>query len=264
MKKRFILVIALFVIALAAPASIRASAPASKCEDTDRDCKEFEQMLDAQQPDKVIARYEAAKTAQYSAVALRYVGDAYLLLASREDITPEQELGYYQKALGVKHYIAYMGLYFFYAQKDEEKALGFLREYVKTGPKDTVHLPDGGVRKLEMLENRFAVDERHGVASERERAGISENLDAGTRLDVEVVEPRMRPRRPSAHRDAPRRPGRRFGHLPERGFRLGGPVDPLQGRRDGDAHRRVALGANGLRGLLMHAYHFFGGHDLDG
>ncbi|MGE5809241.1 MAG: tetratricopeptide repeat protein [Nitrospirota bacterium] len=138
MKKRFILVIALFVIALAAPASIRASAPASKCEDTDRDCKEFEQMLDAQQPDKVIARYEAAKTAQYSAAALRYIGDAYLLLASREDITPEQELGYYQKALEVKHYIAYMGLYFFYAQKDEEKALGFLREYVKTGPKDTV------------------------------------------------------------------------------------------------------------------------------
>src|SRR5512143_23069 len=138
MKKHFVLGVALCVIALAAPAPIQASAPASKCEDADQVCKEFEQQLEAQQPDKVIARYEAAKTAQYSAVALRYVGDAYLLLASREDITPEQELGYYQKALGVKHYIAYMGLYFFYAQKDEEKALGFLREYVKTGPKDTV------------------------------------------------------------------------------------------------------------------------------
>jgi hypothetical protein len=138
MKKHFVLGIALCVIVLAAPAPIQASAPASKCEDADKDCKEFEQLLDAQQPDKIIARYEAAKTAQYSAVSLRYIGDAYLLLASREDITPEQELGYYQKALGVKHYIAYMGLYFFYAQKDEEKALGFLREYVKTGPKDTV------------------------------------------------------------------------------------------------------------------------------
>jgi hypothetical protein len=31
-----------------------------------------------------------------------------------------------------------MGLYFFYAPKDEEKALGFLREYVKTKPADTV------------------------------------------------------------------------------------------------------------------------------
>ncbi len=138
MKKYLVPGIALCVIALAAPALTRASAPASKCEDTDKDCKEFEQLLDAQQPDKVIARYEAAKTAQYSASARRCIGDAYLMLASREDITPEQELGYYQKALEVKHTIAYMGLYFFYAQKDEEKALGFLREYVKTGPKDTV------------------------------------------------------------------------------------------------------------------------------
>jgi len=138
MKKRFVLGIALFFITLAIPALVRASAPPSKCEDTDKDCIEFEQLLDAQQPDKVISRYEAAKTAPYSAAARRYIGDAYLLLASREDITPEQELGYYQKALEVKHFIAYMGLYFFYVQKDEEKALGFLREYVKTGPKDTV------------------------------------------------------------------------------------------------------------------------------
>jgi len=138
MKKHIVLGIAICIIALAAPALIRASAPASKCEDTDKDCKEFEQLLDAQQPEKVIARYEAAKTAQYSEIARRYIGDAYLMLASREDITPEQELGYYQKALEVKHFIAYMGLYFFYAQKDEEKALGYLREYVKTGPKDTV------------------------------------------------------------------------------------------------------------------------------
>jgi hypothetical protein len=31
-----------------------------------------------------------------------------------------------------------MGLYFIYVQRDEEQALGFLREYVKTKPRDTV------------------------------------------------------------------------------------------------------------------------------
>jgi tetratricopeptide (TPR) repeat protein len=130
--------IALFAIVLAASSPVRAAAPPSRCEDADKDCKEFEQLLDAQQPEKITARYEAAKTARYSEIARRYIGEAYLALASREDITPEQELGYYEKALEVKHYIAYMGLYFFYAQKDEDRALGFLREYVKTKPPDTV------------------------------------------------------------------------------------------------------------------------------
>ncbi len=113
-----------------------ATAPISKCEASDKICREFETYSNAQQPEKIIAQYDPGQ--HYSDVSLYYIGDAYLQLASRDNITPEQEEGYYRKALEVKHYIAYMGLYFFYAQKDEDKALGFLREYVKTKPADTV------------------------------------------------------------------------------------------------------------------------------
>ncbi|HSB34997.1 MAG TPA: hypothetical protein VLG39_11115 [Nitrospirota bacterium] len=155
MKTHFVFGIALFAIVLAAPAPVRAAVPPSRCEDADKDCKEFEQLLEAQQPERIAARYEAAKTARYSESARRYIGEAYLALASREDITPEQELGYYQKALEVKHYIAYMGLYFFYAQKDEDKALGFLREYVKTKPPDTV--PYVILGEAELNRNNYAL-----------------------------------------------------------------------------------------------------------
>jgi len=125
------------LVALAmAPASGIASVSASNCEDSDNTCKEFEHLMETQQPEVIIAQYNPAR--QYSEISLRYVGAAFLQLASADDITPEQEEFYYRKALEVKQYIAYMGLYFFYAGKDEEKALGFLREYVMTKPADTV------------------------------------------------------------------------------------------------------------------------------
>lgn len=135
-KKHLALITVLATLAMAAPAPGIAAMPVSRCEDSDMTCKDFERLLEAQQPEKIAAQYDPAK--KYSETSLHYVGDAYLQLASRDGITPEQEESYYHKALGVKHYVAYMGLYFFYAAKDEDKALGFLREYVKTKPQDTV------------------------------------------------------------------------------------------------------------------------------
>lgn len=135
MQKTIIAILTVVAIG-AAPAASFGGVLHSRCEDGDSTCKEFEQLIDQQQPGKIIALYDPAK--RYSDASLHYVGDAYLQLASGDNVTPEQEEGYYRKALEVKHYIAYMGLYFFYAQKDEEKALGFLREYVKTKPADTV------------------------------------------------------------------------------------------------------------------------------
>jgi hypothetical protein len=134
--KQHVLVITLIASILAAASAVYASEPASKCADEDAVCKDFEKDLEAELPEKVVAGYNPART--YSDEALHYVGGAYLALASRENITPEQEEDYYQKALSVRHYVAYMGLYFFYARNNEEKALGFLREYVKTKPLDTV------------------------------------------------------------------------------------------------------------------------------
>jgi len=129
------IMIALLLFTASASNSM-ASEPVSRCKEGDTICKQFETFIQAEQPEKVLAQYDPAK--RFSSEALRYVGDAYLALASRDNVTPEQEEGYYRKALEIKHDIAYMGLYFLYAQKDNEKALGFLREYVKTKPVDTV------------------------------------------------------------------------------------------------------------------------------
>jgi hypothetical protein len=107
----------------------------STCADSDRICMNFDQLLDRQQPEKIIEQYDSS--IQYSEASLRQIGEAYLMLASRDNISPELEESYYRKALEVKYNISYMGLYFFHVQKDEEKALGFLREYVKHKPADS-------------------------------------------------------------------------------------------------------------------------------
>jgi len=136
MKKRITGIMAALMLFTVALSSSMASAPVSRCKDEDTTCKQFEAFNQGEQPEKVIAHYGPA--GHYSDETLRCVGNAYMALASRDDITPELEEGYYRKALEVKHAIAYMGLYFMYARKDEKKALGFLRDYVKTKPTDTV------------------------------------------------------------------------------------------------------------------------------
>jgi hypothetical protein len=155
-KKHFSSIIACLTLFIASAATGSASAPVSQCDDADKVCKNFEHLFEAQQPEKIAAQYEAAATTQFSESSLRYIGNAYLQLASRDNLSPEQEEGYYRKALEVKHYIAYMGLYFFYAQKNEEKALGFLREYVKTKPADTVPYVILGESELDMKHYELA------------------------------------------------------------------------------------------------------------
>ncbi len=127
--------------------------PVSRCADENTVCREFEKLAGEQQPEKIIERYEASPAAAYDDAARRLIADAYLAAASQENISPEKEEQCYRKALELKHYIAYMGLYFFYAQKDEEKALGFLREYVKTGPQDTV--PYVILGEAELMKNNY-------------------------------------------------------------------------------------------------------------
>ncbi len=137
MKHSITIMISITLIIAASTAGF-ASTPMSGCKEADKVCKEFEQFTEAQLPEKIITRYEADKNAGYSEESRRYIGQAYLALASRDDISPEQEESCYRKALELNYTVAYMGFYFLYVQKDEEKALGFLREYVKTEPADTV------------------------------------------------------------------------------------------------------------------------------
>jgi len=113
------------------------SAPqVSRCAETDKVCRQFEKLAQGKQFEKIVDLYETGM--RYSDESRAFIGEACMALASRPNITPAQEESYYLGALQVKHAIAYMGLYFLYAQKDEAKALGFLREYIKTNPADTV------------------------------------------------------------------------------------------------------------------------------
>ena len=135
MKKHIISLLVAVMVASTAFAADPAP-QASRCAGTDKICLQLEKLFEAQQFEKIVDQYDTGM--KYSDGSRYLIGSACLALASQDNITPVQEESYYRGALQVKHYIAYMGLYFLYAQKNEEKALGFLREYIKTKPADTV------------------------------------------------------------------------------------------------------------------------------
>lgn len=108
----------------------------SRCSESDKVCRQFEKLAQAQQFEKIVDLYDVGT--RYSNESRALIGEACMALASRPNVTPAQEEAYYRGALQVNHAIAYMGLYFIYVQKDEGKAMDFLREYIKTKPADTV------------------------------------------------------------------------------------------------------------------------------
>jgi tetratricopeptide (TPR) repeat protein len=108
----------------------------SLCQKTDVICGQFETLAQEGQFKTIIDK--AGGKQDYSEGARYYIGKAYLAIASDENNRPEQEEAFCRKALEFGATQAYMGLYFIYVQKDEEQALGFLREYVNTKPRDTV------------------------------------------------------------------------------------------------------------------------------
>jgi tetratricopeptide (TPR) repeat protein len=128
------------VIAIAhistAPVRSIASETSSLCKESDTVCRDFEKLANAEQFDKIIGK--VTKAEDYSKESRYYIAKAYLGLASADSNTPEQEEAFCRKALAFGAHQAYMGLYFIYAQKNEEQALGFLKEYIKTKPVDSV------------------------------------------------------------------------------------------------------------------------------
>jgi tetratricopeptide (TPR) repeat protein len=149
---RAILAIIVPSLFIGVPDSI--SSQYSPCIKSDTVCMEFEQLAEAGQVDAIIKKIDAA--AQYSEGARHYIGMAYLSLAGREETTPEQEEAYCRKALEYGSNQAYMGLYFIHAQKDPEKALGFLRQYVETKPADSVPYVILGESELEKKNYKLA------------------------------------------------------------------------------------------------------------
>lgn len=131
---RAILAIIVPALFIGVPESI--SSQNSPCIKSDTICIEFEQRAEAGQFAAIIKKIDVA--VQYSEGARHYIGMAYLALAGREENTSEQEEAYCRKALEYGSTQAYTGLYFIHAQKDHEEALGFLRQYIKTKPVDSV------------------------------------------------------------------------------------------------------------------------------
>jgi hypothetical protein len=173
--KPIVLIMVLFALIITASAPSYASSPASRCENADTACREFEQLTDAGQFEKIVAQYEAAGGAAYSEGSRSYIGQAYLALASRDDVSPEQEERCYWNALKLNCTIAYMGLYFFHVQKDEEKALGFLREYVKTKPIDTV--PFVILGEAELTRNNYETADAYLREAKRVAYAYSPRVD---------------------------------------------------------------------------------------
>lgn len=151
MFTRFIAFLALLFVPSLAPA---ATAFAPDCGNSDRACKNFQQLLMDEKFGEIASK--ADPNAKYSEDARYYIGKAYLGLAGREENTPEQEEAFCRKALEYGQTQAYMGLYFLSAQTDPKKALDYLREYVATKPGDPVPYVLLGESELEKGNYREA------------------------------------------------------------------------------------------------------------
>ena len=150
-----------------------AMAAESPCSANDAACKEFSTLAAAEQFDKIIENVDAKKT--YSEAARSYIGQAYLRMAGQETNTPAQEEQFCLKALEYGATSAYMGLYFIHAGQNEEKAIGFLKRYIATKPKDTV--PYVLLGQVEMDKGNYAAANELLREAKSVARGHSTNLD---------------------------------------------------------------------------------------
>jgi len=148
---------------------LAAETPCSK----DTVCREFARLADAGQFEKLIARVDARKA--YTSGAKAIIGQAYLMIAGKEGNTPEQEEQFCLKALEYGATSAYMGLYFIHAGQNEEKALGYLKQYVATGPRDSV--PFAILGEVEMNKKNYAAAYTYLREAKKAARGSSSNLD---------------------------------------------------------------------------------------
>lgn len=171
MNKLFIAIIAALGIIITSQSVVLAGS--ASCSAKDILCKEFASLTEAEQYDRIIEKIDAK--AAYSNEAKALIGQAYLAMAGRETNTPEQEEQFCLKALEYGATSAYMGLYFIHAGQNEEKALGFLRQYVMTSPKDSV--PYVLLGEYELSKENYADANLYLREAKRVARGHSSNLD---------------------------------------------------------------------------------------
>jgi tetratricopeptide (TPR) repeat protein len=137
MRQHLILSLIVFMVIIASQGSTASDSPRpSLCPEKDAVCREFETLVQNEQYAAAVSKVDPR--AAYSETTRQFIGKAYLGIASAENNTPEQEEYYCRKALEYGAVQAYMGLYFITVQKDPDAALGYLRQYVATNPRDSV------------------------------------------------------------------------------------------------------------------------------
>lgn len=143
------------------------------CSTKDAACREFAKLAEAGQFEKLVARVDARKV--YSGDSMALIGQAFLMLAGKEGNTPQQEEQFCLKALEYGATSAYMGLYFIHAGQDDEKALGYLKLYVATNPKDSV--PFALLGEAEMNKKDYAASYDYLREAKKVARGTSVNTD---------------------------------------------------------------------------------------
>lgn len=149
------------------------AASSTTCPDADAACRDLAKLFDAGEFEQLTA--SAKNRENYSEASKTIIGQAYLQLAGRETNTPQQEEQYCLKALEYGASSAYMGLYFIHAGSDEKKALGYLRQYVATRPKDAV--PYVILGEAELRENNAAAALGYLREAKNVARGKSANVD---------------------------------------------------------------------------------------
>lgn len=171
MQRNIFIISAAFVLIIAGQSGAQAAEKA--CVDKDSACREFAKLTEAEQFDLIIEKVDAKK--HYSEAAKSYIGQAYLMIAGRETNTPEQEEQYCLKALEYGSTSAYMGLYFINADQNPEKAIGYLKQYVSTKPKDSV--PYVLLGEAEMEKENYETANMYLREAKSVARGHSTNLD---------------------------------------------------------------------------------------
>lgn len=165
--------LAAFLGLIIAGQSTALSSVKQPCSNTDKACREFARLATAEQFDAIVAKVDP--NASYSETAREHIGMAYLMMAGRETNTPQQEEAFCLKALEYGAVSAYMGLYFIHAQSDPEKALGYLKKYVATGPQDGV--PYAILGEAEFEKQNYAAANTYLTTARKVARGRSSNVD---------------------------------------------------------------------------------------
>ncbi len=172
MRNWYLIVSASFILIVNASSAVHSS-PQAACTQSDSICQEFARLMQAERYEEIVAKADPRKS--YSRESRAHIGQAYLMMAGRDQNSPEQEEMYCRKALEYGATAAYMGLYFIHAEKEPEAALGYLQNYVETKPNDSV--PYVILGESELTKRNYDAARQYFVEARRVSHGLSANLD---------------------------------------------------------------------------------------